>query len=315
MMQTRKEKISLALFGDAAVGKSELRKAISDPLADVFSESYKTTIGVDFCSTGLPGARLQIWDTSGQERFKCLLGNYSQAKIIFILFDMTDQASFDHLEFYVSLIRSTRGNDTMPIITLIATHLDVDTDTPRVITSDQAQDFAQHQGIEHYFEISLKTKENVSALYDHLTKTVDSLLPKATKEYGLNINRHLKAFKDLSSKVQEDASSAISGISTILNNGRLESNPREYFAKQENTLSNHLQTLRHTSASLCNSALNVIAMTFAYCSVVGILALWLTGHLAHNQNTKGSQHMFFAFGEKQKAEILIHEVKSASLAQ
>ncbi len=312
MMQTRKEKISLVLFGDAAVGKSELRKAISDP-HHVFSESYQPTNGVDFYSTELPGARLQIWDTSGQERFKCFLGNYRNSKIIFILFDMTNQASFDHLGAYVSHIRST--SDTMPIITLIATHLDVNTDTPRVITSEQAQDFARHQGIAHYFEISLKTKENVSALYDHLTKTVDSLLPKATQEYGLNIKTHLQAFKDLSYKLQEDVGSAMSGIATVLDNGLSSLTPSVYFKQKENILSGYLQTLRHTSASLCNTALNVIAMTFAYCSVVGILALWLTGYLAHNQNTKGSQHMFFAFGEKQKAEILIHEVKSASLAQ
>ena len=61
----------LVIIGDSGVGKSSLLLRFSD---DAFSESYLTTIGVDFRfrTIDVDGKRvkLQCWDTAGQERFR-----------------------------------------------------------------------------------------------------------------------------------------------------------------------------------------------------------------------------------------------------
>jgi small GTP-binding protein len=67
----------LLLIGDSGVGKSCLLLRFAD---DTYTESYISTIGVDFKirTIELDGKtiKLQIWDTAGQERFRTLTSSY-----------------------------------------------------------------------------------------------------------------------------------------------------------------------------------------------------------------------------------------------
>ena len=69
--------IKLLLIGDSGVGKSCILVRFAD---DAFSNSFITTIGIDFKirTIELDGKRikLQIWDTAGQERFKTITTAY-----------------------------------------------------------------------------------------------------------------------------------------------------------------------------------------------------------------------------------------------
>ncbi len=67
----------LLLIGDSGVGKSCLLLRFAD---DTYTESYISTIGVDFKirTIELEGKtiKLQIWDTAGQERFRTITSSY-----------------------------------------------------------------------------------------------------------------------------------------------------------------------------------------------------------------------------------------------
>ena len=67
----------LLLIGDSGVGKSCLLLRFAD---DTYTESYISTIGVDFKirTIQLDGKtiKLQIWDTAGQERFRTITSSY-----------------------------------------------------------------------------------------------------------------------------------------------------------------------------------------------------------------------------------------------
>ena len=71
-------KFKVVLLGDESSGKtSVIRRAIEDK----FSKEYEATLGVDlFTKTiSIPDKkdiRLQVWDTSGQERFKTSIPSY-----------------------------------------------------------------------------------------------------------------------------------------------------------------------------------------------------------------------------------------------
>ncbi|CAF1521312.1 unnamed protein product [Didymodactylos carnosus] len=67
-----------------------------------FSTDYASTIGVDFqirtIDIDSKHVKLQIWDTAGQDRFKCVVRNfYRGAHGVLLCFDITDSDSFRNI--------------------------------------------------------------------------------------------------------------------------------------------------------------------------------------------------------------------------
>uniref|UniRef100_A0A1B6CYV0 Ras-related protein Rab-1A n=1 Tax=Clastoptera arizonana TaxID=38151 RepID=A0A1B6CYV0_9HEMI len=96
----------LLLIGDSGVGKSCLLLRFAD---DTYTESYISTIGVDFKirTIDLDGKtiKLQIWDTAGQERFRTITSSYYRgAHGIIVVYDCSDLDSFNNLKQWLEEI-------------------------------------------------------------------------------------------------------------------------------------------------------------------------------------------------------------------
>eukprot|EP01090_Pellita_catalonica_P021154 TRINITY_DN7841_c0_g1_i1.p2 TRINITY_DN7841_c0_g1~~TRINITY_DN7841_c0_g1_i1.p2 ORF type:complete len:234 (-),score=48.54 TRINITY_DN7841_c0_g1_i1:829-1530(-) len=91
------------VVGNATAGKTALIQRI---VQNEFLDNYKTTIGVDFAMKSVEYdektvIRLQLWDIAGQERFgRMTRVYYKEAVGAFVVFDVTQQSTFDIVNFW-----------------------------------------------------------------------------------------------------------------------------------------------------------------------------------------------------------------------
>ena len=124
----------ILLLGDSAVGKSCLLLRYCE---NSFQESHLTTIGLDFRlkTINLEDKRkikVQIWDTAGEDRFRAITRNYYRgANGILLIYDVTDQESFEHVRDWVEKIKEEASEEI--IIYLVANK--IDQNNKRIITN------------------------------------------------------------------------------------------------------------------------------------------------------------------------------------
>ena len=105
-------------MGDSSVGKSCLLLRFAD---DSFSESYISTIGVDFrfktLSVDGKIIKLQIWDTAGQERFKTITSAYYRgADGVILVFDKTSAETFSNIPSWLQEISKYSETSTRILV-------------------------------------------------------------------------------------------------------------------------------------------------------------------------------------------------------
>lgn len=169
----------ILLIGDSGVGKSCLLLRFAD---DVFSDTFIATIGVDFKirTVELDGkkVKLQTWDTAGQERFKTITQSfYRGAHGIIIVFDVTDQQSFNRLPTWMKEVDYYSVENVNKV--LIGNKCDLKAE--RVVPYEMAQTFADNFGMP-YLETSAKNNTNVEQAFmtmsAEIKKKVGDVEPK-----------------------------------------------------------------------------------------------------------------------------------------
>jgi len=152
----------LLLIGDSGVGKSCLLLRFSD---DTYTESYISTIGVDFKirTIELDGKviKLQIWDTAGQERFRTITSSYYRgAHGIIVVYDTTDQESFNNLKQWLHEIDRHACESVNKL--LVGNKCDLT--HKKVVDYPTAKEYANHLGIP-ILETSAKNATNVEQAF------------------------------------------------------------------------------------------------------------------------------------------------------
>ncbi|KAM5312513.1 ras-related protein Rab-36 isoform 2-T2 [Glossophaga mutica] len=158
----------VVVVGDLYVGKTSL---IHRFCKNVFDGDYKATIGVDFEIerfeiAGIPYS-LQIWDTAGQEKFKCIASAYYRgAQVIITAFDLTDVQTLEHTRQWLE--DALRENEPGScFVFLVGTKKDL---LSRA-ACEQAEVEAVHLAKEmqaEYWSVSAKTGENVKAFFSRV---------------------------------------------------------------------------------------------------------------------------------------------------
>lgn len=173
----------LLLIGDSGVGKSCLLLRFAD---DTYTESYISTIGVDFVSQmgfsvnfcrclfshtfpqkirtidlDQKTIKLQIWDTAGQERFRTITSSYYRgAHGIIVVYDVTDMESFTNVKQWLHEIDRYAAENVNKL--LVGNKSDLT--AKRVVSTEQGKELADSLGIE-FLETSAKTSTNVEQAF------------------------------------------------------------------------------------------------------------------------------------------------------
>lgn len=159
----------MIILGDSGVGKTSLMQQYVNKK---FSTQYKATIGADFLTKELTlderKVVMQIWDTAGQERFQSLgVAFYRGADCCVLMFDVTNQKSFDALETWHDeflLQANPVDPDNFPFM-VIANKIDMD-ESRRVVSAQKAQRWCQEKGNLPYFETSAKEATGVEQAFE-----------------------------------------------------------------------------------------------------------------------------------------------------
>ena len=122
--------------------------------------------------------KLQIWDTAGQEKFRCITKNfYRDAQGLLIVFDLNDIESFKNVETWLRNLDHELGSDAKVVKYLVGNKLDL----PRKILEKDAMELATKYSIP-YHETSAKTGLKIEDMFTALAKDVYTNVIKDMKD-------------------------------------------------------------------------------------------------------------------------------------
>ena len=159
----------IVLIGDTSVGKTNI---LSKYLSDEFDPESKATVGVEFGTKNFKIenniVKVQIWDTAGQERYRSITNAYYKgAKGALLVYDITNQKSFDNLDRWISDLK-INGDEKISII-LLGNKSDLE--KQRVINTEEGKNKAEFFKFA-FLETSALNGNNIEKAFDELIKDV-----------------------------------------------------------------------------------------------------------------------------------------------
>ena len=159
----------IIIIGDAAVGKSNILTRYSK---NEFSENTKSTVGVElgvkFIKVKGVNAKIQIWDTAGEERYRSITSSYYKGSHgCFIVYDITNESSFDNVEKWYEYVQKEAGKN----ISIILVGNKCDLENERKITKEKGQEKAKNLKCA-FFETSALSGVNISEIFEELTNNI-----------------------------------------------------------------------------------------------------------------------------------------------
>ena len=159
----------IVMAGDSGVGKTNLLMRYTE---NNFNFETKPTIGAQFSQKSIQvddkRIECQIWDTAGQERFHAITCTYFRGAVGAVLaYDVCSKSSFSNTERWLKNLKDLAEPEV--VIVLIGNKSDLE--NLREVSIEEAQSFAQSNGIE-FMETSALNGSNVSLAFETLAKKI-----------------------------------------------------------------------------------------------------------------------------------------------
>ena len=173
--------LKVILVGDISVGKTSVLGRFID---NKFSTEYKCTVGSDTKVKYVQidqnnFAKISIWDTAGEEKFRAVTKNYfKDAQGALIVFDLTNKETFIKLSEWIEFVNESSPADV--VITLVGNKSDLD--KQRKVSFEEGVEYSKILECD-YTEVSAKNGNNISLIFEKMiNKMISNQIEKEKKE-------------------------------------------------------------------------------------------------------------------------------------
>ncbi|KAM9584339.1 ras-related protein Rab-26 [Trichechus inunguis] len=178
------------LVGDSGVGKTCLLVRFKD--GAFLAGTFISTVGIDFRNKVLDvdgmKVKLQIWDTAGQERFRSVThAYYRDAHALLLLYDVSNKASFDNIQAWLSEIQEHAHRD----VVLMLLGNKVDSTQEREVKREDGEKLAKEYGLP-FMETSAKTGLNVDLAFTAIAKELKQRSTMVPSEPRFQLHDYVK---------------------------------------------------------------------------------------------------------------------------
>ncbi|KAK8896213.1 hypothetical protein M9Y10_014108 [Tritrichomonas musculus] len=172
------------LVGASNTGKSSILMRLCE---NSFKEDITATIGVEFKSKifNIDGneVRLQIWDTSGIERFHNISkAYYSKANCFVVIFDLSSLYQFNEVKKHFNEIQDER----YPTFQIL---LGNKGDLEHNVSNEEIRKIEEKYNAK-YFEVSAKRNENINEAFEYIAKKLYTSISEETNKLQNLINNN-----------------------------------------------------------------------------------------------------------------------------
>ncbi|CAF1557952.1 unnamed protein product [Adineta ricciae] len=174
---SRSVSFKVVLLGEGSVGKTSIVARYTDNL---FNDKHLETQQATFKTKKLilDGRRVElaIWDTAGQERFRALGPlYYREANGAVLVFDITDEDSFERVKSWVKELRRMLGSDV--VLCIVGNKIDLEKD--RNVSMQTAEEYAKSVNAKLY-HTSAKLSKGIEELFNDLANRMLEKTPSTS---------------------------------------------------------------------------------------------------------------------------------------
>ena len=197
----------IMIIGDSSVGKTCLFKKLT---TGKYSDKNISTIGIDRKTLSLKikinengeevdkNFVIQLWDTAGQERFRSITkGYYKDSQGLLLIYDITNQETFDNVEKWIANIKDSLGeddkeNENKYIIILLGNKLDLAENGARKVTTELAEEKCQQFNIIWGGECSAKdsTVEELKGKFETYTREIYNIIGSSVGRNTIKVSNN-----------------------------------------------------------------------------------------------------------------------------
>ena len=176
----------IVFLGDSGVGSKY--SLIGQLVNNRFDTNVSSTNGASYSSifaqVNLGIIQLDLWDTTGQEKYRSLSKFFIKDSHCVILgYDITRKNSFDQIKvFWYNFVKNIVGDDTL--IYLVANKIDLIEE--KQVSEKEAIEYANEKGIK-FFRVSAKTSEGINELFGDITFSLIMKFKKVINNNDKNI--------------------------------------------------------------------------------------------------------------------------------